>query len=113
MKIQQEDWLKYIDSEVKELIKPCVQEPTHLGYQNAKMLLEKRYGDPHRIYASYRKEIKNRPPTKYGDAKLYLDVFAFLKKCNSPGGATKWNPMETSNTLCTLVSKLPSSVADR
>ena len=77
------------------------------------MLLEKRYGDPHRIYASYRKEIKNRPPTKYGDAKLYLDVFAFLKKCNSPGAATKWNPMETSDTLCMLVSKLVASLIGR
>ena len=42
------------------------------------MLLEKRYGDPHRIYASYRKEIKNWPPIKYGDAKSYQDFFAFL-----------------------------------
>ena len=49
-------------------IKPCVQ-PTHVGYQNARMLLEKWYGDPHRIYVSYRKEIKNWPQIKYGDAK--------------------------------------------
>ena len=64
------------------------------------MLLEKRYGDPHRIYASYRKEIKNSSPIKYGDAKSYWDGFAFLNKCNSLGAAAKWNAMETPDTLC-------------
>ena len=44
--------IKYTDGEARELIKLCVQQPAHLGYQNAKMLLEKRYGHPHRIYAS-------------------------------------------------------------
>ena len=46
-------------SETRAFIKPCLQQPRYLVYQNAKMLLEKRYGDPHRIYASNRKEIWN------------------------------------------------------
>ena len=58
--------IKYTDSEARELMKPCVQKPTHLWYQNKKMLLEKRYGDPHRIYSSYKNEIQNWPPLKYG-----------------------------------------------
>ena len=77
------------------------------------MLLEKQYGHLHRIYASYRKEIKNWPPVKCGDAKLYQDFFAFLNKWNSLGAATKWNAMETPDNLCMLVSKLPNGVADR
>ena len=36
--------IKYADGEAREPIKPCIQQPTHLGYQNAKMLLEKQYG---------------------------------------------------------------------
>ena len=63
------------DGETVKLTKSCVQQPTHLEYQNVKMLLEKWYGDPHRIYASYGKEIKNWPPIKYGDAKSYQDFF--------------------------------------
>ena len=51
--------IKCADGKTKELIKPCVQQAIRLGYQNAKMLLEKQYGDPYRIYVSYRKEIKN------------------------------------------------------
>ena len=95
------------------LIKPCVQQPTHLEYQYAKMLLEKWYGDPHGIYTSYRKDIKNWPPIKHGDAKSYQEFFTFLKKCNSLGVATQWNAMEATDTLCMLVSKLPNGVADR
>ena len=69
--------LKYMGGEPRELIKPCVQQPTHLGYRNAKMLLEKQYGNPHIVYASYRKEIKNWPPKINGDAKSYLEFFVF------------------------------------
>ena len=29
--------IKYMDGEARELIKPCVQQPIHLGYQNAKI----------------------------------------------------------------------------
>ena len=81
--------IKYTDGEARELMKPCVQQPTHLGYQNAKMLQEKRYGDPHRVYTSYRKKIKNWPLIKYRDVKSYRDFLAFLNKCNSLGTATK------------------------
>ena len=39
--------------------------------------------------------------------------FAFLNKYNSLGAATKWNAMETPDTLCTLFLKLPNGVVDR
>ena len=29
--------IKYMDGEARELIKPCVQQQTHHGYQNAKI----------------------------------------------------------------------------
>ena len=31
--------IKYTDGEARELIKPCIQSPTYLWYQNAKMIL--------------------------------------------------------------------------
>ena len=76
------------------------------------MLLEKLYGDSHRIYASYSKEINNWPPIKYEHTKSYRDFFAFLKNCNSLGAAIKGNAMETPDTLCVIVSMLPNGVAD-
>ena len=58
--------IKYTDGEARHLIKPYVQQLTHLEYQNAKISLKKRHGDPHRIYASYRKK---ETPIQYEDAK--------------------------------------------
>ena len=81
--------IKYTDGGARKLIKSCVKQPTYFGYQKVKMLLEKRHVDPHRIYASYWKEIKNWPPIKYGDGKSHREFFAFLNKCNSLGAATK------------------------
>ena len=66
-----------------------------------------------RIHASYRKEIKNWPRIKHGDAKSYQYFFAFLNECNSPGAAGKWNAMKTPDTLYMLVLKLPNGVANR
>ena len=59
--------------ESKGTHKAAVQKPTHLGYQ-----MEMWYGDPHRIYASYKKEF-----------------LAFLNKCNGLAAATKWNAMSS------------------
>ena len=50
--------LKYTSGEAKELINHCIQLPSHEDFKYAKYLLEKTYGNPHRILASYRKEIK-------------------------------------------------------
>ena len=44
--------------EAKELVKHCIQQPTEVCYDNARNLLIKRYGDPHKILSAYRFEIK-------------------------------------------------------
>ena len=36
----------------------CIHQRPDKGYKIEKMFLEKRYGDPHRLLVSYRKEIK-------------------------------------------------------
>ena len=37
--------IKYTDGEGRKFVKSCVQQPTHLGYENSNILLEKQYGD--------------------------------------------------------------------
>ena len=46
----------------------CIHQPPRKGYQTAKMLLEKRYGDPHRLLGSCKKEIKKWQQLKLGEA---------------------------------------------
>ena len=50
--------IKYTDGEPKEMIKDCIHQPANTRYKNARRLLEQKYGNPHRIIAAYRKEIK-------------------------------------------------------
>ena len=50
--------LKYTEGEARETIKHWIQQPVDIGYDKAKLLLEQHYGDPHRILAAFRKEIK-------------------------------------------------------
>ena len=59
-----EDWgwrltrlIKYINGEAKDLIKHCIEQPSAEGYENAMGLLESRFGDPLKIFASYWREI--------------------------------------------------------
>ena len=48
------------EREPKETIKHCIQQPPKRIYARAKILLEHimHYGNPHRILAAYRREIK-------------------------------------------------------
>ena len=58
--------------EAKELIKHCIQLPHDKGYKYAKSLLEKTYGNSHKILSLYRKEVKDWPKVKFADAKPFF-----------------------------------------
>ena len=63
--------INYTTGEAKDLIKHCIQQPSAEGYENAMELLEKRYGDPLKILASYRREIKKWKSIRAGDATAF------------------------------------------
>ena len=50
--------IKYTTGDAKEFIKHCIQLPSNEGFKNAKYLLEKVYGNLHKILVSYRRVIK-------------------------------------------------------
>ena len=50
--------MKYTPEEIKQLIKHCTQLPPKEGYETAKQMTHKLYGDPHIVIAAIRKEIK-------------------------------------------------------
>ena len=50
--------MKYTPGEVKQLIKHCTQLLPKEGYETAKQMTHKLYGDPHIVIAAIRKEIK-------------------------------------------------------
>ena len=69
--------------EAKELVKPFIHDRPECGFANAMRLLEKQYGNPHKLLASYRKEIKEMAKIKPGDAAAYIKLFKFVIDCQS------------------------------
>ena len=105
--------LKYTEGEARETVKHCIQQPVDTGYDRAKLLLEQHYGDPHRILAAYRKEIKGWPSLKPGDSSAYRKFYNFLIKCESIMSQQRWNSLNSPDILCTLTSKLPGNARDK
>ena len=105
--------LKYTEGEARETIKHCIQQPVDIGYDRAKLLLEQHYGDPRRILAAYRKEIKGWPSLKPGDSSAYWKFYNFLIKCESIMSQQRWNSLNSPDIICTLTSKLPGNTRDK
>ena len=105
--------LKYTRGEAHDMIKPCLQEPSYTGYTHAQGLLRQRYGDPHIVLTSYRKEVRNWPKLTFGDAKGFRLFFNFLVKCDGVAREQNWNAINTPDVICMLVSKLPNALIDR
>ena len=63
--------IKYTQGEAKELIQHCSQMSQPDGFLMAKDLLDKEYGDPHKVTSAYMKELKSWKTLKTGDVKEF------------------------------------------
>ena len=105
--------IKYKTGEAKQLIKDCIGQLANKGYENAVKLLYRRYRDQHTILAAYKKEEKEWPQIKVGDAAGFQKFYNFLLKCQSIIGGNKWNALDSLDSICMLLSKLPGQLRDR
>ena len=105
--------IKYTKGDAKDMVKNCIQLPPKDGFKTAKHLLNERYGNPHRIIAAYRREIKQWPHIKSGDAVAYQKFQNLLIKCENIGHLQSWNVFDTPDIMCMLLSKLPGSARDK
>ena len=105
--------IKYTTGEAKDLIKHCIQQPMSEGYKNALELLRIRYGDPLKVLATYRKEIRRWPTIKAGDASSFRLFHNFLLKCQSVTPNQTWNALDSLDTLCLVMAKFPQHIRAR
>ena len=105
--------LKYTSGEAKELVNNCIQLPSNEGFKYAKYLLEKVYGNPHKILTNYRKEIRQWPQIKFEDARAFRKFHTFLLKCRSMSFNQRWNARDSPDIICMLMSKLPEGIMER
>ena len=76
-------------------------------------MMHKLYGDPHRVIAAYRKEIKQWPQMKPGDAEAYRKFYNFLLKCENITQMQAWGVLDTPEIMCMLLSKIPGETRDK
>ena len=95
------------------MVMNCIHQPPREGYKIVKMLLEKRYGDPHRLLESYRKEIKEWQQLKLGDAADFRKFSNFLVRYQNVTGRDNWNFLDNLEIICLLLSKLSGVLLDR
>ena len=105
--------IKFTAGEAKDLIKHCILLTPDIGYATAITLLNKRYGNPHLLLASNRKEVKSLAPVKLGDAMGFRKFHNFVLNCEAFFKITNRNSLESPETLCILVSKLPGELRHR
>ena len=98
--------------EAKELVKSFIHDRPGCGFANAMRLLQKQYGNPHKLLESYRKEIKQMTKIKPGDAAAYRRLFNFPIKSQSLEYGSQ-NPLDTPDVICMTLAKIPGYLEDR
>ena len=106
--------IHYTQGEAKELIQHCIQLPQPDGFNLARELLEKEYGDPHKIDAAYMKELNSWKVIKYNDLQDFKRYYRFLLKCDTNRkGGTSLRLLDNPETLRNLKCKLPFKLQER
>ena len=105
--------IKYTVGNTRDLIEYCIQLPSIEGFTQAKYLLEKIYGNPHRTLASYRKEVKHWPKIRFGDSRGFRKFHSFLLKCRSVAANQRWNTLNSPDILYMMASKLHGGLTER
>ena len=104
--------LKYTKGEAHELIKECPMiDPATKGYERAKWLLKRDYGQPPILAAAYKTKAEEWTKIPLGD-KVALKKFAIflVNCCNAKCGNTEMSSMDGYEFLRILASKLPTSL---
>ena len=104
--------IKYTTGEVKEMVTNCIQLPPKEGYETAKQMMHKLYGDPHRVIAAYCKEIKQWPQIKPGDAEAYRKFSNFSFKSENITQMQTF-VLDTPEIISMLLSKLPGGTREK
>ena len=105
--------IKLIPGEVRQLVKPFIHDNPKYGYGNAMKLLERQYGNPFKLLAYYRNEIKRMTKIKLGDESAFRRLFNFLIKCQSLQYSNNQKPLDTPDVICMILLKIPGLPQDR
>ena len=105
---------KYIAGDAKELVPSCHHLPSDEGYEEARKLLKRKFGDEYNIASAYESKAIDRPTIKSEDGTAPSKFPVFLSSCkNSLASRQYVSKFDQSGNIQKLVLKLPCKLRER
>ncbi|XP_078371484.1 uncharacterized protein LOC144655144 [Oculina patagonica] len=99
---------QFTSGDVKELVRSCHFLPPDKGYQEARRLLKKKFGDDYRVVTAYESKALNWPEVKPEDSTSLNKFSIFLMRCKNAMVSSKYlSKLEQPDTIQKLIMKLP------
>lgn len=105
---------QYLLGEPKELIGGCLFMHPDEGYQQARHILAKEYGDPFKVATAYVNKVISWPTVKFDDSTGLRSFAVFLMKCkNAMMGLSHMTVLNHAPNMQNAVQKLPSYLQNK
>ncbi|XP_015764366.1 PREDICTED: uncharacterized protein LOC107343321 [Acropora digitifera] len=105
---------QFTSGDVKELVRSCQYLPPDAGYDEARRLMKKKFGDDFRVVAAYESKALSWPEVRAEDGVGLNRFSLFLMRCkNAMEGSGHLTKLEQPDTIRKLVLKLPFNMRVR
>ena len=100
--------VQYTTGEVRELVKSCLTMSEDVGYQKARDLLKKRYGQSYRIASAFVEKLVKGSAIKAEDGEALRRFSILLTSCkNTLQDIGYLNKVENPDNMKAIVGRLP------
>ena len=100
--------VQYTSGDVKELMSSCLSMEPNTGYEEARRLLKKRFGQNYHIATAYVDKITKGAPIKTEDSKALQRLSTLMTSCkNTLGSMGFLNKIENPDSLRQIIYRLP------
>ena len=90
-----------------------INDRSEYGYSNTTAALQRKYVYPHTLLSSYKRKGKPMVLLKAGDAATFKKLFNFPIKCQTIKLDGHYNPLDTPETICMILSKLTHCIFNK
>ena len=103
-----------LQDEPQEIISSCLHMRPEDGYQEARQMLEKHYGDPYIVSMSYINQALKWSPIKFDDSSGLKRFSLFLTRCyNAMKSISHMSVLNHPTNMQAIVQKLPISLQNK
>ena len=106
--------IQYCQGDARLLIEDCVNLDPKIGYEEAKKLLKKRYGQPWQIAEQYLQSMTEGPPIKASDHEGLAQLSLRMQKCRMNLSSMEFSAeIDNTETLRRIVRRLPYKIKEK